>query len=393
MEVVWTRGLAHDHQQVRRACCAALFCVAEMPLGATACIAWLPLHCMAARTPAVSSRLCMPPIHLTTLTLSPHAKQVQRMVLASFLGRHWEPAQLAAVPRAFVLHTLLPAAGQVHLWRGEGAEELQHDVAAWVGRYAAAQAAQEQQLLLLAMLGLLAADGGGSTGGSGAAVQQRPLVQTVVAALGAAAQAQTAHADGGAGAGGLEAGWQWQLLLLGRLQEATCQLSSSWGSGGPTGSYAVSTCGSLLPVAASTGRLHPDGHGSSHTALATAATWLQQLPLPLLLPGGSLHAPAVDWLGSAGRQQLLPALTACAQRFMEQGDSGGSSSSGAGAPADLVAEANQASWQQQAGGLARLALLLTCSGSHTGSAPVLTEADLATAFASWDATLGSLYRR
>ncbi|PRW33151.1 methyltransferase TARBP1 [Chlorella sorokiniana] len=84
MEVVWSRGLAHEHQQV------------------------------------------------------------QRMVLSSFMSRRWEPAQLSAVPAGFVLHTLLPAAGQGHLWRGEGAAELQQALfgtSVAQGRSAAAAAA------------------------------------------------------------------------------------------------------------------------------------------------------------------------------------------------------------------------------------------------------------
>lgn len=319
------------------------------------------------------------------------AKQVQRMVLSSFLGRCWKPAQLAAVPAAFVLHSLLPAAGQAHLWRGDDAEELQHAVAAWVGRYAAAQPAQERRQLLLALLGLLA-DGGSSSsaGGSLPFIQQRPQVQTIMGALEAAAAAQTA----GAPAGSPDAGWQWQMVLLGRLQDATRQLSVSWGAGGPTGSYAVSVCSSLLHVAATTGPLLPNSAGSSSTALAAAAAWLQQLPLPLLLPGGPLHSAAVDWLGRAGRQQLQPALRVCAEQYMAQAAGSGSSSSsssGAGEAADQETGKSQASWRQHADGLARLAVLLTCSSAQAG--PVLTELDLEAAFSSWDATLSSLYRR
>ena len=307
------------------------------------------------------------------------------MVLSSFLGRRWEPAQLAAVPAAFVLHTLLPAAGQAHLWRGEDADELQHAVAAWVGRYAAAQPAQERRQLLLALLGLLAGGSSSSAGGSVPFIQQRPLVQTIMGALEAAAAAQTA----GAPAGSPEGGCHWQMVLLGRLQDATRQLSASWGAGGPTGSYAVSVCSSLLHVAAST------SSGSSSTALAAAAAWLQQLPLPLLLPGGPLHSAAVDWLGRAGRQQLQPALSVCAEQYMAQAGSGSSSSSnsssGAGEAADQETGKSQVSWRQHADGLARLAVLLTCSSAQAG--PVLTELDLEAAFSSWDATLGALYRR
>lgn len=299
------------------------------------------------------------------------------MALSSFLDRCWEQSRLAAVPVAFVLGTLLPAAGQAHLWRGEGADELQGGVAAWVGRYTASQPLRERRELLLAMLGLLA--GGGSS-----AAQQWPLAQTVAGALAAAAQSLLPDAGPSSSP---EEEQQWQLQFLQRLEEATRQLSATWGSGGPTGSYAMSICSSLLQVAACTVPLHAGG-GSSQLVLAAAATWLQQLPLALLLPGRALHAAAVGWLGSAERQELVPALAACVQQYMEQGASSSAAEAG-----EAAAAANRASWQQQAGGLARLVVLVACSEAPAGSTPGLSTADLVMAFASWDAVLGSLYRR
>ena len=239
------------------------------------------------------------------------------MVLSSFSSRQWDPVRLAAVPPSFVLHTLLPAAGQAHLWRGEGAEELQQGVAAWVGRYAAALAPMERRRqLLLALLGLLAG------GGSGAPAQQRPLVQTLMGALEAAAQSQSEAAAAGAGAaaGSQDEERQWQLLLLQRLQEVTRQLNTAWGAGGPTGSFATSVCSSLLRLAASTGPLLPDSSGSSQAVFAAAAAWLQQLPLPLLLPGGQLHrglpVPVLFYMVAASMWSMLAAAASarsCAQ--------------------------------------------------------------------------------
>ena len=308
------------------------------------------------------------------------------MALSSFLERCWEQSRLAAVPPGFVLSTLLPAAGQGHLWRGEGAEELQRGVAGWVGRYAATQQPQERRQLLLTLLGLL------TSGGGGGAAQQRPLAQTVAGAL--AAAAEHLPDDAGAAASSPEQEQQWQLQLLQRLQEATRQLSAGWGAGGPTGSYAVSTCSSLLQVAAATAPLHVGVSGGSQLVLSAAAAWLQQLPLVLLLPGGALHAAAVGWLGNADRQELVPALAACVQQYMEQGgSSSSSSSSAAAAAAEAAPAADRAGWQQQAGGLARLAALVACSEAEAGSAPRLSADDLAVAFASWDAVLSALYRR
>lgn len=397
MEVVWSRGLGHEHQQVRHACLLrfAVMCCA-LKYGCT----MLALQWHAARSEAAQPQIScgMPPRARTALSVPFHfAKQVQRMVLPSFLGRHWDPARLAAVPAPFVLHTLLPAAGQALMWRGQGAAELQQGVAAWVGRYAAALAPKERRQLLLALLSLLAGGGSGGTRGSGAPAQQRPLVQTVVAALeAAAAQSQCQAGAAGAGAAGgseeEEEAPQWQLLLLQRLQDASRQLSTAWGAGGPTGSFAASVCGSLLQLAASSGPLLPDSSGSRHAVVAAAAAWLQQLPLSLLLSGGPLHSQAVDWLGSSGREHLLPAFTACAEQYMGQG-SGSSSGDGSRSSGGSSDGAGQPSWQQQADGLARLARLLAGSNGQGGGTAALSAADLSAAFGCWETTLSSLYRR
>lgn len=292
-------------------------------------------------------------------------------MLASFLERAWGARQLAGVPSSFVLKTLLPAAGQAHMWRGEGGAQLQQDLAAWVGRYAVAQPAAAQQQMILAMLAQLGA-------GRRGAEHQRPLAQTLAGALVAVAAAagQCPLAE--------QEQQEWQLLLLQRLQQATARLSTNWGNGGPTGSYAVSLCSSLLQAAAHAVALPVDG-SISPAVLAAAGAWLQQLPLQLLLPDGALHAPATSWLGAAGIQHLVPALASCVQGYMQHG-----CLPTAAAPADAPAAAS-AEWEQQAGGLARLALLL--ASSEQGSDKSLSAADLATAFASWTETLEALYRR
>jgi hypothetical protein len=322
--------------------------------------------------------------------------QVQRLVLGSFLGRQWEqqqsqnllevrerehPAtQLGSVPPVFVLQVLLPAAGQVHMWRGEGAAGLQHQTAAWVGCYAAAQRQQEQrQQLLLSLLQQL----------EGSQLQ-RPLAQTLAAALMAAADAV-----------GDQEEQAWQLLFLQHLQQATRSLSSSWGSGGSTGSYATSICSSLVQAAAAAVPAL-----SSAPLLAAGGAWLQQLPLPLLLPGGALHQAATGWVQAVGRQQQVPLLTSGVCSYIAHPDVLGSSTHGstsALASVDAAATASAAAaaavaewncWQQQAGSLARLALLSASSGGGVAAtAQLASSADLGTAFASWTDTLGMLYRR
>jgi hypothetical protein len=323
--------------------------------------------------------------------------QVQRLVLASFLSRHCEQQQgqedppqardqaeqpakqpathLSSVPLPFVLQVLLPAAGQVHMWRGEVAADLQQQTAAWVGRYAAAQ--RQQQQLLLSLLQQL----------EGSQLQ-RPLAQTLAAALMAAAEAVGEQGEQG-----------WQLLFLQHLQQATRSLSSSWGSGGSTGSYATNICRNLMQAAAAA-----EPALASAPLLAAGGAWLQQLPLPLLLPGGALHQAAAGWVQAAGRQQLTPLLARGVSDYIAQsGDVGSSDDSrtsdpasddaAAAAPAAAVA-AEWNSWQQQAGSLARLVLLWASPGGGAAtSARVAPSADLDTAFASWTDTLGMLYRR
>lgn len=307
---------------------------------------------------------------LWTCGLRHEHQQVQRLVLHAFLGRSWSqeqqapaPTRLRDVPPAFVLHVLLPAAGQAYLWRGAGVAELQQGVAAWVGGYTAAQPAQAQRQLLLSLLDVL---GGGCSGGGGSGAAQqaalRPLAQTVAAALVAAAKSASQK----------HAGANEQLAFLERLQAATGGLSGSWGSGGATGSFAVSMCCSLMQAAASVVELAAAAPaGSSQDVLTAAAAWLQQLPLMLLLPGGELHPTAASWLASADRQQLLPPLTSCVQSYME-----GSAVEAGEQPAA------ETGWQQQAGALARLALL-----------SALPPADLSAAFCSWTDTLEALYCR
>lgn len=338
--------------------------------------------------------------------------QVQRQVLGSFLNRDWHAAEqqgqqpmaagsvcLTDVPQRFVLLTLLPAAGQAHMWRGQGAAQLQQQLASWVGGYAGAQAQaspQQAQQLLLALLDRLES-------GAGSGQQQRPLVQTLAAALLAAAEALAAGAAGGGGAA-------WQLAFLQRLREVTHRLSAHWGSS--NSSHARSTGRSLLAAAAATVALLParqaaqaagdSGVGTSSVQLlAAAAAWLQELPLALLLPGGELHQPAAAWVRASGWQQMLPLLADSTQAFM------------AGQPAAPDQHTNESSsstpqppdgwadWQQQAAGLACLAMLLA-AGSRAGStgasgagaaAAQPSAAELAAALSSWSEVLEVLYRR
>lgn len=331
--------------------------------------------------------------------------QVQRQVLSSFLDRSWQTEQqqqqqsvacgsmrLADVPQGFVLHSLLPAAGQAHMWRGEGAAELQQRLASWVGCYYAAQALagpQRAQHLLLGLLSKLETGAG--------SVQQRPFLQTLASALLAAAEAAPAvDASGGDAA--------WQLLFLQRLRQATCRLSGHWGS--PNSSHARSTCRSLLAAASAVVALPGDlpaqgGSGSSvdvQQLLAAAAVWLQELPLVLLLPGGELHRAAAAWVGAAGWQRVLPLLAGLVLVHMD-GDPL--------APGEHAAEAggdrHQASdgwteWQRQAAGLACLAMLLASGsdGATAGGPAAATQPsadELAAAFVDWSEVLGVLYRR
>ena len=323
--------------------------------------------------------------------------QVQHLALSSFLDRHWEERGrlLAAAPASFVLGVLLPAAGQAHMWRGEGAEVLQQGVAAWVGRYAAAQPLPQQQQLVLALLELVGG-GSGSSSGSGSSGSrsaapplQRPLVQTAAAALVAAARALAATSGSEAGSSSSSSSsTEWQMAFLRQLSKSMQRLSAGWGAGGPIGSFALSVCESLLQAASAAAPLAPAADdGCSPDAVAAAAAWLQQLPLPLLVPGGSLHAQAAAWVGAAGRQRLAPLLAACVQAYMELG-----SVAGDGCAPAAAAAGESAAWQQQAAGLARLALLLGCQpeGGEGGLAP----ADLRAAFGgSWADTLAGLYRR
>lgn len=304
--------------------------------------------------------------------------QARRLVLASFLGRAWPPPALASVSRSFVLGVLLPAAGDAHFYRGEGWEELQRGVAAWVGACARAQPAQERWQLLLDLLTC------------GSAASQRPLAQTVAAALAEAAVA--AGADAG------EQAAEQRLLFLRALREATQRLSFGWGSGGATGSFAVGVCGNLLQAAAAAAPLGPAcaaGGTLGQATLQAAGAWLQQLPLSLLQPGGPLQHAAAAWVcGAAQRQQVLLLLGESVAGFVQ-----GSGSEPAEGAADDAA-AQWAAWQQQAGALARLALLLSDGGGGEQEEGVaaphaaqLSPADLAAAFASWTDTLGALYRR
>ncbi|EFN52863.1 hypothetical protein CHLNCDRAFT_138347 [Chlorella variabilis] len=285
---------------------------------------------------------------------------VQRLVLESFLGWRWhvegqgaeaaagQPSLLADVPTPFVLEVLLPAAGQAHMWRGEGAAALQQQVSAWVGRYSAAALGQEQQRqLLIALLDQL----GGAAGGSQQKQQQvlRPLAQTVAAALVASSQAvaaATAAARPTDGSSSEERqAHEWRLLFLQRLQRATASLSSSWGSEGASSAYAADMCSSLVQAAAAAVPLSDirgddDSSGSgSRTLLLAIGTWLSQLPLPLLLPGGALHLPAAHWLQAGGQQQRLATLASCVRDYL--------------AAAAAPDAAPRDGWEVQAGGLAQ----------------------------------------
>ncbi|KAL4440005.1 hypothetical protein ABPG75_003006 [Micractinium tetrahymenae] len=347
--------------------------------------------------------------------LSHQHHQVQRQVLSSFLNRRWHASSadeqrqlgvgsmcLTAVPQAFVLGTLLPAAGQAHMWRGEGAAELQQQMASWVGAYAAAQAGAGPQQAQQLLLGLLARLESGDSSGQ----QQRPLVQTLAAALQAASEAVAAAPERGTDAA-------WQLLFLQRLRQATSSLSGHWGS--TNSSHARSTCRSLLAAAAATVVLLPaggaaEGTGSSGSSgssdvqlLAAAGAWLQELPLALLLPSGELHHPAAAWVGAGGWQRLLPLLAACIEAYMaghaqvpkHHADETSSSS----APQVPIGWAD---WQRQAAGLACLALLLAfCAGDGAGrnrvarktAAAQPSAADLAKTLVGCSRVLQVLYRR
>lgn len=328
------------------------------------------------------------------MLVCPTTLKVQRLVFASFLGRRWQqdgPPLLASLPPSFVLEVLLPAAGQAHLWRGQDAEQLQQGMAAWCGHYAAAQPLSAQRQLLLALLELLG--GGGCSSGAGATQHQqpqlqRPLVQTVSAALAAAAICLPVRSACGGSSEELQ---QWQLLFLLRLQEASSRLGASWGSGGSTGSYAVSVCSGLLQAATAVATMpaaDAGGSSASQAVLAAVGAWLQQLPLSLLLPGAALHSPAAAWASGAGQQQLLLLLTCCVHGYMEHGDMAALEGQTA-----ATAAADWAAWQQQAGGLVRLALLLSCSDQPHNAAAPLSAADLEAAFSSWFDALGALYRR
>lgn len=366
--------------------------------------------------------LCTPvPALLPSCPVQPPCRvvQVQRHVLSSFLARRWAPAQqaqqaqqegsphLASIPQAFVLLVLLPAAGQAHQWRGEGAGDVQRQLAAWVGQYVAAQGpAEERRQLLLALLSQLE-----SSGRSGQ--QQRPLAQTLAGALVAAADSaglvaagvpapldSSAAATHGTTPDAADL-HEWQLLFLQRLHQATISLSAHWGSGGASGSFARSMCASLIRAAALVVPLGPAWGGSSQPQLlSAAAAWLQLLPLALLLPGGELHEPAAAWVQAAGSQHMLPVLAGCIQDYMSPSpavpglqDGGGDSTTAASLTAAWAGQ------QQQAAGLARLALLLAPPGSdgsaacQAGRGPAESAADLEAAFASWTGTLGVLYRR
>jgi hypothetical protein len=343
--------------------------------------------------------------------------QVQRAVLESFLSRCWQGSQrqqqevaehgtgaqspspllLAAVPQEFVLTVLLPAAGQAHLWRGNDVTTLQRDVAAWVGQYTAAAEPTLQQQLLLALCTLLKRRSGPT--------QQRqrqllrPFAQTAAAALAAAAQNLV---DSGCDLSGTCFGEgqpyrQWQLLFLTRLQEATAGLGLSWGCG----TYAAEMCSSLMQAAAAVAPMTTSSSDASQALLPAIGAWLQQVPLPLLLPGGALWDRAAGWLAAGRQQQQLAALGRCIEQWQNAAVAGNAGSSCAA----TGAEAWQA-WEQQASGFARLALLLaslpatdkssaysTTAASQAAGEPLLLVANIAAAMSPWQQKLKQLYRR
>lgn len=352
-------------------------------------------------------------LHIQVTPPKPLRLQVQRQVLSSYLNRSWQAdhrhqqqqtgaggVSLADVPQGFVLLTLLPAAGQAHMWRGEGSAQLQKRLAAWVGCYAAAQARAGPQQAQQLLLGLLA----GLESGAGSGQQQRPLVQTLAAALQAAAQAT------GAGAAGSSDAARY-LLFLRRLQQATGRLSTHWGS--TNSSHACSTCRSLLAAAAAVVALPPQNRAAwgaeasgvssgDVQLLAAAAAWLQELPLALLLPGGELHFEASAWVGSGGWQRKLPLLAACVQDFMT-GEPLGLEEHAAEEDNSTLPQAADgwADWQRQSAGLACMAMLLAAGGdcaggprgAGTAEAAQMSVAQLGAAFAGWSEVLGVLYRR
>lgn len=376
------------------------------PASASSRATLFSLHCDSAANASIPFSLPSPRLicwrhvcHKLRCHCTAGCLQVQRLVLESFLGWRWhvegqgaeaaagQPSLLADVPTPFVLEVLLPAAGQAHMWRGEGAAALQQQVSAWVGRYSAAALGQEQQRqLLIALLDQL----GGAAGGSQQKQQQvlRPLAQTVAAALVASSQAvaaATAAARPTDGSSSEERqAHEWRLLFLQRLQRATASLSSSWGSEGASSAYAADMCSSLVQAAAAAVPLSDirgddDSSGSgSRTLLLAIGTWLSQLPLPLLLPGGALHLPAAHWLQAGGQQQRLATLASCVRDYL--------------AAAAAPDAAPRDGWEVQAGGLAQLALLLASPGSSAGSDATPPD-HLAPALSSWANTLGMIHRR
>ena len=325
-------------------------------------------------------------------------------MLSNFLSRRWDSQQqqrqqqqqqqqqqqglpaprLADVPPTFVLCTLLPAAGQAHMWRGEAGCELQGQVAAWVARYVAAQQPQQAQRLLLELLDHLAA--------SGSSVQpQRPLAQTFARALAAGAEAaafvcEQQPAGSSSSSGSSQPQWQWQLRFLEGMQRATASLGSSWGGGSSGYSFALDISTHLLGAAAAVVQLPAGaiGPGSQAQLLAAGGAWLKQLLLAAVLPGGALHLKAAAWVRQLAGEQPAQLLATCVRHHMAPPAVGASSA---------AAVPDWEGWQQQAGGLARLALLLTAGGDEAAPAPTLAPADLTTAFSSWSDTLCMLYRR
>lgn len=420
LEVLWTRGLQHEHQQVGwpKLC----GCRTHKPVSLSVELNH-PLLSRLSRLSSCATVGCIANVIVSNPPLLPRCLihlQVQRAVLESFLSRCWQgpqqqqevagsgaeaqagaspsPLLLAAVPQDFVLTVLLPAAGQAHLWRGNDVTTLQRDVAAWVGQYTAAIDPTLQQQLLLALCTLLASRSGPT--------QQRqrqllrPFAQTAAAALAAAAQNlvdSSCDPSGGTSFGEGQPYQQWQALFLTRLQEATAGLGFSWGCG----TYAAEMCSSLLQAAAAVAPMTTSSSDASQALLPAIGAWLQQVPLPLLLPGGALWDRAAGWLAAGRQQQQLTALGRCIKQWQNAAvaASAGSSCAATGA------EEWQA-WEQQASGFARLALLLaslpatdissadaTSAASQAGGKPLLSVANIAVAMAPWQQKLEQLYRR